>query len=74
MAKVVRARVEVALEDGVLLVPRPDTWMGGLARHTMLTRTTGLRSHVVSADRWQEARRLRRTLVVYDDGSWAFED
>lgn len=62
--------IEVVVEDGVLVMPRPSSWMGGMARHRIVTGATGMRANIASPDRWKELRKGRKTLRIYADGSW----
>ena len=65
-----RYEIEVVVEEGVLVMPRPSSWMAGMARHAVVTRVTGMRANIASPDRWEDLRRTRQTLRIYADGSW----
>ena len=62
--------VEVVVEDGVLVMPRPSSWMAGMARHAVVTGATGMRANIASPDWWKDIRRARQTLRIYADGTW----
>ena len=62
--------IEVVVEDGVLVMPRPSSWMAGMARHHIVTRATGMRANIASPDRWRDIRAGMKTLRIYADGSW----
>lgn len=72
-AKKVVHRIEVYDDGDRLWMPRPSSWMTGLARHTVVERATGRRAGVMSPDQWGR-QHGRAVLVIYGDGTWEVTD